>query len=158
MSRFDYMTPQRIFRNLRTKELQLTNEGVDPMAVAYSKGKLVTDKVDLAMLNELGVKDAGQSPENKEASRRKTKSVGSANRPQAPSATDLEREAGGDPAKLLVIGRSKVDLLALAREEDIDTSKLKGNASKETVAQFIVAARFLAAGPQTNGGSDSETT
>ena len=149
MSKYDYITPQRIFRNLRTKALQLTNESIDTMAVAYSRGKPVTNDADLAQLSELGVKDAGGSPENKDASRRKTKSVGSANRPQPDAPTDT----GKTSAELLAIGRGRTDLLALAHEEGIDTSDLKGNASKETVAQFIVAARDT-----TNGGSDSETT
>ncbi len=91
MARHDFQTPTRIFLNVTTGQLQLTNESPtgDPIQVAYSANKLVTDKDHLVQLAELGVKDAGASPANKDAS-----GTGENKAPKAPAKPKAAKKPG----------------------------------------------------------------
>lgn len=131
--RNEFITPVRIYRLVASRELSLTNLHDEPVSLAYAAGKPVA-KDEVEILKSMGVKDAGRAPTNKDASK-SPEDKGASTRKQ-------QEDEAKTPAELLVIGRSRDDLLALAREERIDTSELKGNVSKDFIAGFILDERM----------------
>lgn len=144
MPRGAFVTPVRIFR-LKSGELGLV--AGDGSRLAYSSNSQVTDAGDLAELKELGVKDAGAAPENKDASRKDTENK------DTPVLVPVKRS---EIAESLAESRSRPDLLDLATEEEIDISQFPGNVSKAAVAEAIVAKRAGLTVDEAFGGSDSE--